>query len=469
MSQPIYQIAKEKEYRKSGFRLDTLVTPDNHRLFISREFLLLMANKVSSITNKKCTVPEIEQMDIFLKKYPPSKFNNGTMSNALELLANEFINRYAVEKKIADKNSSTSVVSLTKLNEVTDDPTIDEYQKKEIKQFTLNENQNKYSAFTDRRGNAVVDKERNEGIRSTPDGYPSGHKISINEVNEQNYETLKLVKNFLNPDSIDQLVSRFSSSYLSFTNVSLPHQIVPLDSKNRLLSNTSNNEYSWNLNYSTNIGQLGDIKVQDTIQQVMRMSVESFWIPLTYINTYYSRIRMLIKEFTIQSIWDSEFVSSDINKSNLYYYHFEFNITQTSGDRAFLEPVNKDYTFRKPFAQVNTLTISFRTPFQSLTFDDDRGVYTITYANPTVFTLTSGTNNNLATGDLIYVINSDSGNTTIDQLLNNINGYIITKISATSFSIPVDTSALVGTQTGVDVYYGSKRIVVPMRFVCLEQ
>lgn len=472
MSQLNYDVANQKDLEKRGISLDTIITPDNKQLFLSRELLIQIGNRISLITGSIMTKIQMTDLFNYIKNLPFDKYKGLTYNNAATLIAKLYLDRNVVKKNLIESEYKTNPINLANLNEITPTPTIVEYQVEEIKQFTNNENQYKYSAFADRRGNAFIDYKKVNDNFSSPDSLPPGKKITNDELNKENYETLKLVKNFLDPHFISDLINRFSSTYTNYQSINLPHQTFPLDSRNRVLyndNNSNNLEYTWSLTFSGLIGQQGNLNINDTLQQIMQIKIGSFWLPMYPIaGSYYNKIRMLIKEFNSQSNRVTEFIDSDPTIPTTYNFHFEFNITQTIGNRVFLEPVNDIFTFRKPFAMIDTLTISFRTPFNQLILQPDRGVYTLTYGFPTVLTITSGTTG-ISTGDLIYILNSDSGNTTIDTYLNRSEGYIATKISDTEFSIPVDTSILVGSETGINVYYGSKRIFFDLNFITLEQ
>ena len=472
MSQPVYDIYSNQSLKKRGIPLHTILTPDNHQILLEKDTLRNIANIIATKTNRKPEVSDIDQLINFIKILPPHKFNKITLNDAQHKIANWFLERYAIQDRIIDENKETSVVELTKLNEITDMPGIVEYQNKEINQFTKNENSYKYDYFSDRRGNAVVDYNKVNKNFSSPDSLPPGKKLTLEEYNKNNYETLSLVKNFLDPDSVEKLIGRISSSYLNFQSISLVHQTVPLDSRNRLVNDPNLTEYTWNIHTAGKPGSQGDIRIQDTLQQVVQMEIGQFWLPMTAPITgdYYNKVRMLVKEFLTQSNYVTEFLTSNISDPTVSYYHFEFDIVATQGNRVLLNPVNKLYTFRKPFAQVNKLTISFRTPFDQWVFPPDRGVYTITYGNPTVLTITSYPFiTGISTGDLIYILNSSSGNATIDAFLTRTTGYIATKISNIQFSIPLDTSILVGSELNINVYYGSQRVFFGLNFVTLEQ
>lgn len=468
--QPIYQVYKDKELQKRGIPLNTILTPDNCQILLTKDALRSIANRISQETNKKFTTPEIEQLINFITRLPTTKFHGKNISEAYENISNAYIDRYIVKKNLIERNIPTSIIELTKLNEISEDPSINDYQRKEINQFTKDENPYKYAMFANRRGDAVVDQDRVDGKRSSPDGLPSGRKLSPEEIDKANYKALKMVQNFLNPDSINDLIGRISSCYTNFSSINLPHQTIPLDSRNRLVTNTSLTEYTWNIHTAGQPGHLGDIRIQDTLQQVVKIDIGSFWLPMyPVVGSYYNRIRLLIKEFSSQSNIVTEFLNPNQTEPTVYYYHFEFNIISISGNKVFLEPVNRSYIFRKPFARVETLTISFRTPFELLPFTPDRGLYTLTFGNPTLFTITSEAAHLLATGDLVYVINSDP---TSNEIANNINrqiGWFITVISPTQFTIPYDSSAAGGSETNIEIYYGSKRVFLPIEFTSLEQ
>lgn len=469
MSRPLYSTYKHKELDRRGIPLNTVITPDNCSLLLTKDSLRNITNHISQVTNKKFTPNEVNELLEFISNLPPEMFFGTNLENAQKSIVVNFLNKHNVNYILKEQQWPISVVEITKLNEVTPYPTIDEYQKKELKQLSRNESEYKYQQFGSRIGNAIIDRDKMDGHRSVPDGYPPGKKISPEEMTKNTHEVLNMVRDFLDPESINQIIGRLYN-FNTFDSISLPHQTIPIDSKNRLLSNTNPIEYSWNINYAGQPGESGDIQVQDTITQVVQMHIESFWMPKTpSIGNYYQRIRMFIKEFTNQSTWSYDFIPSAGGTQPIAtYFHFELNVTKIENDRVLLTPVNPIYTFRKPIAQVNTITIIFYTPILPLTYVPDRDTYTITFANPTQFTLVSGTNN-LSTGDLVYIMNANTTSSTINTLLNSASGYFITKLSNTQFTIPVDTSSLTGTETNVTVYYGSKRIFFPLEFTSLEQ
>lgn len=470
MSRTDHPIYTDKDFQTRGITRSELITPDNCDLILRKDSLRIISNGISNRTGKKFSPEGIQKLIGFIRELNPEQFYNLDFNQAREQIINGFISRYRIKTFIELQNKPESIMKITKLDQITPEFNLNEYQKKELDQFTKNENQYKYSNFTNRIGNAFIDRNRVDGNYSTPDSIPSGFQITGQEVNKSNYEALKLVKNFLDPESIGELINRISSTYTTFQSISLPRQIIPIDSKNRSLTNSNQNEYAWNINYASKPGDIGDIQVMDTITQIIQLKIGSFWLPLIPSTGYYDKIRMLIKEFISQSVLVNDFnISTGNNQPQISYFQFEFNITQTEADRVFLEPINPIYSFRKPISQLNRITVSFFSPFGIIPYQTDRDTYSITFGtNPTLLNLTNGTNNGLATGDLIYIIYAGTG-TNLDTQLVSSSGFIITKTSQTQFSIPLDSTGYTGSYGGLEVYYGSRRIFFPLEFVCLEQ
>ena len=431
-----------------------------------------ISNSISNKVSRKMTEDEIGMLIGFISELPPQQVAGLSYVVACNRVADEFLNRKSIKNIIKSANLATDPVVLTGLEHVTTDPTIVDYQVKELMQLTPNEHQNKFTSFADRRGNAVVDSNRVLGNSSSPDSLPSGRKISADDVNRSNFQALKLVNDFLDPQNIQELLSRSSSSYATFLNINLPRTTVPIDSRNRLLSDTNPNQYKFNLHSSGSSGSLGDIRIMDTLQQIISVSIGDFILPMSpAVGSSYQKIRMVVNEFSNQSSLVTQFLTSNTSSPTVTYFQFEFDIKQIVGNQVYLTPTQntRTYIFKKPISSFSTFTIQFYTPYDLYLFPIDRGVYTITYGNPTSFTVNSAPSHGLSTGSLIYVLNSTSGSASIDAALTNTAGYFITKTGATSFTIPVDSSALIGTQSGVNVYYGAFRVFFNLEFISLEQ
>jgi len=385
------------------------------------------------------------------------------------------------------------LVSLTRLDEITDDPDLKEYQKKELSGLTTNENPLKYSVYHDRRGNSAVDRDRAGNVRlvgrrSGPNNIatqelndmravPEGGSGSMSDVmirnqhrvNKEIMKYLKSLNGTFTPEAIDEIFARSRSSLITFQSVVLPRQVIPLDSRFRHVEHTSIGEYKWNIHTANDPGRPGDIRMQDTITEVMQMKICPFWIPVAEArHQFFSKVRMYIKEFKGQSIQVNEFEDCDIGcVPRPHNYHFEFIIDRRERNRIHLTPICDTFKFRKPMAQVNTLTVVFRAPFEKIIFDIDRLNFTVSNTNPALFTTTE--DHNLATGDLVYICNFDSVDARINRNMNRQQGHFITRISDTEFEIPVDLSSLDGPIEDIEVQFGSKRIITQIELISLEQ
>jgi hypothetical protein len=445
----------------------SIITPDNFNILLTGKSVTTIANNVSQLTGEKMHRTDLDILIKFVRGLPPGQYYKLGLAQAQKQIAGQFLSRY--DEIVRNFSEESDIEKRVGIDSITDGPgTLLEYQKKEIDQLTRNENQLKYTSFQDRRGNAMVDRDRVDGTRSAPDGIKPSYKVSDAEVQKALYEGMGTIKKFLAPESIDAMFNHMRQVWTTFATVTLPHQTIPLDTRNRLLTHYVNNEFKWSLNLAGQPGQLGNLRIQDNLQEIIKMKICPFWIPANDVmDDYYAKVRMLIKEFQSQSIEVTQFLDPQECIPTTQYYHFEFEIQRRDKNRIYLVPVCPEFIFRKPFARVETLTICFFSPYELIDFDADRIVSTVNAANPAQFTST--TPHNLATGDLVYVLNYDSGISSLNSEVNRQKGYFVTKIDATNFTIEVDTTAAGGDVFNVNVILGSKRIFMEIEFTSLEE
>lgn len=459
---------KELQRRRALQTQASIITPDNHEILLTRDSLTTIANTVSQIIRRKLSADDINNLVSFVYKLPPDRYYSLSLSEAQEKISGQFLSRY---QAIANNFSEESdIEGMLGIDHITDGPgTLQEYQKMELNQLTHDENQLKYTSFQNRRGNAVVDSLRVDGKRSSPDSLKGSHKVSEEDLRKEFYDVAKLVEKFLDPDSISNMFNGMRQVWTTYQTVTLPHQTIPLDSRNRLVTHNTVGEYKWNIHAAGKAGQLGDMRIQDVLEEVIQIKICPLWIPVNdVLDDYYAKIRLLIKEFSSQSIQVTEFLDAQECIPTTTYYHFEFEIQRRDKNRLYLVPICDTFKFRKPFARVETLTTCFFAPFDKVDLDADRITTSVAAGNPTIFTST--TDHNLATGDLVYVLNYASTNLPVlNDVVNRKKGYVVTKINATQFSIPVDTTgALPDPATNIHVILGSKRIFFELEFTSLE-
>lgn len=460
---------RQQEFHRRRVGPNTLVTADNRGLLLERKTLVSITNCISKQTHARFKGGEVISLVEFISDLPPEQFYNKSLEDAENKIANMFVNRRDVMRKSGRPAQAIGVLSGT--DEVSPDATIDDYLTEEVMQTTHNENQYKYSTHAERRGNSIIDRDRVNGHRSSPNNIPSGHSQNVDIA-----RVLAPLSQFFDPKNIDEIFSRAISSVpgvQTFQNITFPHRTIPLDSRNRILAHNRSNQIKFNLHSAGQPGRLGDIRIQDTLQEIIEVRICPFWLPVNNpMDDYYSTVRVGIEEFW-QRAEVTEFLDANESVPTNYGYHFEFEITRRDKNRVYLVPVCSTYKFHKPIARVETLTLNFRSPFRPVTIESDRGTYTMTYSDnvgdPTTFTLTDGSEHGLSTGDLIYMLNANSGSL-LDDELNREDGHIVTRINDTEFTIESDTNAVApGTETGRTVLYGSKRIIIQLEFTSLER
>jgi len=456
-----HQGGLRKELRQRGIDPRTTIVTDNWQLLLTKETLLLISNHVSEIISRKLTPGEVAGIQELVRTTPPSRLNGKSYREAVTLLAEDFHLEYLQGARFTAHNPDQSAP-----------PVLGEYQREELLQLTPDESTYSTRAHADRRGNAFVDRERVNGHNSAP------HNIAPlrpEVVQQTTFKALSALEQFLLPTSIEQTLNKLREGYHgTFLDIELARQGVQLDSRYRKRSADNPDVYTWDIHPAGFTGTIGDVRTQDTIQQVVALRAGCCSIPLSDvpIQRYYGCVRLFLREFATQSIQATQFLTpvgsptptnAEIEQN---MYHFEFTIETVSGGRAHLKPVNDLFMFRKPLARVERLTTVWRSPYELMVPQADLLTMTMTFGNPTLLAFAAG--HNLVSGDLVYIENSASGSAALDATFTRHAGYIVTYVDPQTVSIPVDSSALVGFQL-VQVFLGAKRFSLQLEFICLQQ
>ena len=183
--------------------------------------------------------------------------------------------------------------------------------------------------------------------------------------------------------------------------------------------------------------------------------------PATY-QSYYGEMSILLREFNESAI---------PCRDNQWAYHMKFSTeVLDGGSRLALTPLFDGGRIDLPniVPEISKLSFQFGSPYTPVIFDTDRLTATLTGGATT--TVTTSANHNLTTNDIVF-FNTDNPFTTdsavadsgvIDQI-NTIHGLAITSTGATTFTVDVDSSGLVGTPQDCTCYLGSKRIMVTVQ------
>lgn len=244
--------------------------------------------------------------------------------------------------------------------------------------------------------------------------------------------------------------------FTTFDNITLVHNVIQFDSRNRSINHNYSGEYKWGINYTGNTAP-GSANVRDFIQNIAQVRIEPFWIPVTD-DTYYKKVRMSIREFGAQSV---DVPQQQGTIQTRYTYTFDFDVIDQYNGMMLIKSQQDVFTFQVPIPRLDSITVAFYTPFNQMTFPADRDTATITATTATTATLTTLNAHNLNTGDVVFF---NAGNTI--PILNALDGFYVTRLSVYTFEINAAVSGFVGTS--MDVFYGNRRITFQMEFVSLD-
>jgi hypothetical protein len=399
-------------------RLDN--TNNLKNLLYSKDNLKNLINKLETNTKKKITKDELYNFINYTKEFNLNKIYL-KYKNDIDSINNNFINMYINEINTSKKPFDVHEFLKNEINDIKNGKDL-EYN------FGLKKNNKPIENITIQ--NPVIEKQISSG--NLPNLSSKQEQIEFTKV--INYQSLWRDSNIL-IDTRYQNIANQDRSKMIFN----------------IVSNTKNK--------SPGSGVITSIS---NMRDIVEIEIFPFSIPyMAAADNYYQKITLSILELasiSIDSYEDSQF-------------HFMFQ-SKINGNLIDLIPINKVFRFFKPISRINEFTLRFGSPLNPITFDKDR-LYTsvINYGtNPGIITFAES--HNLVTGDLVYIqdftTNTPAKDLNIIEEINNAQGHICTRINNTSISINVDfTQIALASQIpslSVLVYFGSKRILLPLKF-----
>lgn len=246
-------------------------------------------------------------------------------------------------------------------------------------------------------------------------------------------------------DLKDLKPSHIQDTYIYFDSVA----------KKSTLSDLAAGRISWNMI---------EINQNTPIENIIEMEIGSFYIP--NITTplafpqyfFYDRLNLLLEEPQAQSI----------RAQNAVRFHWELDL-QPAGISLSATPVNKKFIFQRPFRDISTATFNFRAPLKSVGFQPDVLPFvSVAASNPA--RITTNPAHQLAVASLVtvFVNGFSSGSSSVDNAINNQNGFIVTVIDANTLEFPPTATAgfnfaAIGVVPGT-VVIGFRRIAFTVRF-----
>lgn len=445
---------------------------------------LIFTKENSGLLNNNYSISRIADL---VQKKSGKPFTNGdrnVLGRLLEMVSREkYLGQQFITiwNSIADYYSKLPVAARKKIYNQDFDPDTDSksqeldgqfndvksYQTAELKKLTDNENPLRTTLFPSNQNPSVLTRDN----RSIPDGIARASVLNTQGGQLQLYEklltVLQDVHGVLNPESLDESLKKIQFSNTNYQSVNLKTITIQFDTRNN--NRLGSNDHTWGIQNTGFNGTRGDIYVQDMPQNLIYMKITEMEVPYTEnITNYYNALRLLIKEFSAQSITVNQFLGATQTSNNTSPYHFEFQIKSINRNRALIVPVQPLYIFRRPVTQMDRITLLWYNPYEPVRFDTDQLDFTATYGGATTL-FNSPTPHNLTTGDLIYINNASTGIPALNNILNSNNGLVVTVLSTTSISVSVDsTSAISLSQNNVTIYFGSKRIFFSIEFKCLD-
>jgi hypothetical protein len=492
MAAPGRQLGVQKELRREGIPDDTFVTPNLYNKLVTKECFHLILNNLAAAIKRKPTRDEGEQLLRFIQQSPAERYYNRPIVEVERAIPIDFLRRQREVDRTYREHED--VDRLSGLDDV--EGGLHGYQSKELKQFTQNENAYKIRYAPDRRGNALVDRDRVAGLRSSPNsvapaaslpygpngpagpvssnistpGQPAtgGSGALSDEILKTFIPLSKALEQFIDPVNIEQIQQQSRQLYNTPDNLALVVQDVWFDNRNsRSDAEIGPNEIGWYLHTSGQQGQRGNVRMEDVLQNIVVIQVFPFRIPITKAtDAYYQKVTLVIKELGHQNIPMSEYLDPTQNIPTTFRMTMEFDVERREKDQLYLKPTGDGlFRLREPFPELSTFTVGFRTPYQPLLLLPSEIAFTLTYGNPTI--LTSVVAHNITSANLIYIYNSNSGNSALDLLLNRVGGWYATRLTPTTISIQANTSALTGSES-VNVFIGERRVNFRIRFISLD-
>ena len=392
----------------------------------SKNNLKSLINKLEVVNNKKITKIEISNFIDFLKKFNYNK------------LYKEFYDKTTNEVSIPNTNDHLIKLYMIDIGKLKSSFDMHEFLKKELNDKAM--------------------------VKGTTDyNFGNNKTTNVKDVNKD-----VITSTFIPPaTSLPNLVSK--AEQIEFTKI-LNYQSlwrdsnILIDSRYQNIANSDRSRIVFTIVNNTKVKTPGSgvITSISNMRDIVEIEIYPFSIPyMSAADNYYQKITLSILELSAISI--------DAYEDSQFHFIFQGKI---NGNLIDLTPINKTFRFFKPITRINEFSLRFGSPLSPIEFDKDR-LYTqsINYiSNPGIITFSEA--HNLVTGDLVYIENFDTltpaQDLNIIEEINNTQGHICTRINNTSVSINVDLTQIdLASQIpglSVLVYFGSKRILLPLKF-----
>jgi hypothetical protein len=415
------------------------------RVYNSPDFIQQINTGVEKELNRQLHTPEKNEIINFVRKIDPKLFRQESKGRTVQLMIDTLVKEFAQ----ATCESSDPIDT--------------------------------HSILTELIG-TTSESSTSHAIHDAPNYKPTNHVNNQQTLSERITQPAKVNSN---TDNLSNITSLFGLQNVNDAvrklnpKSMLRKNYIFLDSRYRIL-NTSPSEgitkFTWAYTLGSQQAEQGTVNLIGNVRDIVGFRVYPCRIPyVASADNSYARISMLIHDFDSQA-----FIAHENRK-----FHFMF---RSSIDSDFIEldtdKQNDGYFwFERPVTAATNLSISFGSPLESITFDNDRDiVLSVDYFGMTPLTKVTTTEpHNLNNGDRVYFSRFNIGainvllkdqtdiNNAIKEKMNRISGFLITVIDSNNFSISFDTSLIQNPLSDpFDVYYGSKRLFIPLEITYIN-
>lgn len=423
---------------------------------------IYIANKISARINRKLNKGENKNVIEFIKQHKNSNWNGLTTTDIRNKLADLFVYKYFTNEGRDRMQSYDDIID------------IHEILKERI---GTNEQEPDYDSFNQVNADGIPISKETRVVRPTIQPTiqnpttPTAPIIPNTSQEERKIETkvtisdLNMVKNVENIKGILGKNDEIGIQTLLNPQATYRKNYIILDSRYR---NTAQDvpgggitTFSWNFLSNSVANTMGAVNSIGRVEQLVSIKCPNIRLPYkdSILVNAYKRVSLLINEFSGQSYIGQE------NRRFHFLYSTELDTNFIECKALPLETAT--FQFAKPITQIDTLTISFGNPLEQVTFDMDRALMSVTYGGQAQFT--SNFKHNLQTGDQVYVTGFTTNDPVADFAIiaqtNSTNGYNIYVIDDYTIQIgDLDYSTIVNpiNPLTVNVYFGSKRIFIPL-------
>lgn len=451
---------RAKEFRAQGFDPNkNLVSPGGKNLVVTQNNLIKIANTISGVYKRKLGDDEIRNLNSYIGGYPVKLVAGLTLPEQIKTVADDFI---AAEKIYNSKITSRGVIDVANYEYVTD------YMKKVLNSGGDNSIYNDDSLSV-----PTSDNFSEKTVFASLDNQNQSEKFDDKSTVSQ------ILYQMFGGKSIIELMNQGSRTFSNYQSLVLRRHIINFDSRNRSLRDDAGTspftDYEFSLSFATATGTQGVIRLQNILQDIVRLEIREFWFPVSnLINSksiaLYKTIKVFIKELSASAV-QYDLINFPDSKKTANFYHFELDVKQIVAGRALLVPNATGYAFNVEIKRLEKITFQFFDPFYLITNLPDRLL--VSFGSATLFTATFrntpiGEPTLLNIGDIVYFnldITAYSGVAlTQAQALNDIQGHTVIGLPTPGeFTINLTVTSIPSWPDEIQLFVGSRRVTFEMQ------